>query len=184
MSKSLQDQLLGAGLIDNKKAKKISKETRKTKNEKRRNKDFSASESQQAAQRALQEKQARDKALNAELQAAAEKKSIAAQVIQLIKYYKVSGKGDVEYNFSDNNKIKKIWVSQKAFDEITRGRLTIARLDEGYELIPKPIADKIRERDMASVVVYNTGNVEVDAEQSSDDDDYYAQFEIPDDLMW
>ena len=114
-------------------------------------------------------------------------KAIAAQIIQLINLNKLDRRGDVEFNFSDGKAIKKIHVSQKISDEVSRGRLCIARLGESYEVVPKPVADKIRERDDETVVVYNQSSAvsssEVEAETSADDD-HYAQFEIPDDLMW
>ena len=56
MSKSLQDQLLGAKLIDDKKAKKMSKDNRKAKNIQRRNKDGGMNETQAAALKNKQEK--------------------------------------------------------------------------------------------------------------------------------
>ncbi len=189
MNKSLQDQLLGAGLIDSKKAKKISKESRKAKKVQNKNKDDSISEAQAAALKAKQEKVERDNELNKQRNLQAEKKALSAQIAQMINHYKLQRDGgEQEYNFSDGNKIKKIRVSQGMLNEITRGRLCIARLGEAYELIPKPVADKIRERDESIIVVYNekpTAKADNNLPPATDsDEDYYAQFEIPDDLMW
>lgn len=196
MVKSLQDQLLGVGLVDGKKAKKISKETRKEKKQKGKTKQPVLTEAQLAARQLQQEKLERDQALNKELKLTAEKKAIAAQIAQLANHYKVERKlGDSEYNFTDNNKIKKLAMTQALYDELVRGRLCIVRLDERYELIPKPIAEKIRERD-ATVIVVNNSISKTSANQTSSkpeqeqdnavqsDEDYYAQFEIPDDLTW
>jgi hypothetical protein len=195
MTKSLQDQLMGAGLIDSKKAKKITKETRKQKKVQKKSRDDSLSEAQLAARQAQQEKIKRDQQLNQQLNSEAQKKSVAAQVIQLIKHYKLERKkGDISYNFSDRSVIKKILVTDEMSEEIARGRLCIARLGDSYELIPRPIADKIRERDLESIVVYNekpalsptskSTNSNSDDTAAESDDDYYAQFEIPDDLTW
>ncbi len=176
---------MGAGLIDGKKAKKISKDKRKAKNEKRRNKDDSLSESQASIQKAKQEKLVRDQGLNQQRNQVAEKKALAAQVAQLIKYYKLARRsGDVEFNFSHGSTIKKILVTSSVADELSRGRLCIAFVGESYDVIPKPIADKIRERDESAVVVYNETSSQQSGESSDADDDYYAQFEIPDDLVW
>ena len=183
MSKSLQDQLLGAGLIDAKKAKKITKDSHKAKKVKRRSKDDSLTESQMAVVEANKAKHARDLALNNQLKAEEQKKSIAAQIIQLIKHYRLTNtKGDVGYNFTDNSKVKKIYLNNELFDHVSRGRICIARLGESYELNPKPIADKIEERD-ASVLIRVTDTSETTSHKD-EDEDYYAQFEIPDDLMW
>lgn len=185
MNKSLQDQLLKAGLIDTKKAKKITKESRKEKKQKIRNKDNSISESQAAVLQAQKEKQERDRKLNLQLAQEAEKKAIAAQVVQLVEHYKLKREaGDLEYNFSDNSKIKKIRVSPNMLEEIVRGRLCVARKNDTYEIIPKPIADKIRERDATAIVVYNADTAQQNTAATESDDDYYAQFEIPDDLTW
>ncbi len=195
MKKSLQDQLLGAGLVDGKKAKQISKDSRKQKKQQGKGKQPNLSEAQVAARQAQQQKQERDQALNQQRKQDADKKAVAAQVAQMIAQFKVArSAGELEYHFTDNNKVKKIVVTQSAYDEIVRGRLCIVRSGEGYELIPKPVAEKVRERDSESVVVSNVKNTtpsnvqnnqaspESSAEQS--DDDYYAQFEIPDDLNW
>jgi len=187
MSISLQDQLLGAGLVDKKKANTISKQKKKQKNVDRRSKDENISEAQQLAQKTRDDKLAKDRELNQQRKAEADRKAIAAQIIQLINLNKVGKRGDVDFNFSDGKSIKKINVSQKISDEVSRGRLCIVRLGESYEVVPKPVADKIRERDEDTVVVYNQSStlqsVDAGAEVGADDD-HYAQFEIPDDLMW
>jgi uncharacterized protein YaiL (DUF2058 family) len=42
------------------------------------------------------------------------------------------------------------------------------------------VAEKIRQRDVAAVVLLNTRA----AEAAADPDDPYAAYQIPDDLMW
>jgi uncharacterized protein YaiL (DUF2058 family) len=186
MSKSLQDQLLGAKLIDDKKAKKMSKDNRKAKNMQRRNKDGGMNETQAAALKNKQEKTARDTELNRVRNLEAEKKAIDAQVTQMIKHFRiVKQAGNVEYNFTDGKIIKKIGVTANISTELIRGRLCIARLNDAYEIIPRPVAEKIRERDADAIIVFNKTPSELKQTSStSEDDDYYAQFEIPDDLDW
>ena len=62
--------------------------------------------------------------------------------------------------------------------QLINGRLAILRLDGNYEIVPRPVADKIAERDESVLVLLNT--------QSEDDaaDDEYADYKIPDDLIW
>jgi len=189
MSKSLQDQLLGANLIDKKKAKKISKENRKAKNEKIRSKEEILSEAQKAALLAKQTKIENDTALNKQRQEEADKKSIAAQVEQMIKHYRIERKqGDKEYQFKDGNIIKKILLTDDIYNEIFRGRLCIAKAKNGYEIIPHPVAEKILERDTAAIVVNNKASHQASndtvSNDTTSDDEFYAQFEIPDDLDW
>lgn len=184
MTKSLQDQLLGAGLINDKKAKKISKESRKEKKQKLKSKDNSLSETQASVQEAQKAKQAHDRALNLGIQKQAEAKALAAQVSQLVERYKLSRVGgEIEYSFKVGKTIKKIRVTSTMLAELAMGRLCIARRGEVYDVVPKPVADKIRERDEASIVVYNATGGQSAASKDSDDE-YYAQFEIPDDLDW
>ncbi|MGS2718069.1 DUF2058 domain-containing protein [Eionea flava] len=184
MSKSLQEQLLGAKLIDDKKAKKISKQARKEKNVQRRSKESALSDAQAAALKTQQEKALRDTALNQQRQAELKKKETAAQITQMIQHYQISKeKGDTEYNFTDGKTIKKLVITKTTSDEIIRGRLCIARQGSQYAIIPRPIAEKIRERDEDIIVVFNAlPSQQVKTLES--DDDYYAQFEIPDDLDW
>ncbi len=189
MNKSLQDQLLSAGLVDGKKAKKISKENRKAKNEQRRKKEPTITESQQNAQKAMEEKKAKDRELNLARQVESDKKAIAAQVKQIVNQYRLSRtEGDTVYNFNDNGIVKRVSVKNDIAEEIIRGRLCIARVEENYSIIPKPIAEKIMERDESSVLVYNqkpsTESPEASQPDNDSDEAYYAQFEIPDDLTW
>lgn len=186
MSKSLQDQLLNSGLVDSKKAKELSKEKRKTQKAKKIAKGtVVVNETQEKLKQDAAEKKERDRLLNLKLKADADKKAIAAQIAQLVDHYKLQRtKGDKEYNFKDGKLIKKIYVDAKILEEIARGRLCIVRIGETYQIIPKPIADRIRERDASVVVVYNERKDQKDAVPKDSDEAYYAQFEIPDDLHW
>ena len=92
--------------------------------------------------------------------------------------YVNKGKGDVAYNFTHDNKIKRVHVSPKVREHIIAGHLVIVCLGEAIELLPKVIADKIAERDPSLVVQIKKTSTEVDA------DDPYAAFQVPDDLMW
>ncbi|MBS5195373.1 MAG: DUF2058 family protein, partial [Morganella morganii] len=48
-----------------------------------------------------------------------------------------------------------------------------------YAIIPAVVADKITQRDAESIVLNNAL-----AQDEADEDDPYADFKIPDDLMW
>lgn len=179
---TLQDQLLQAGLVNQKQAKQVSKEKRKQNKMARRTGEVPDEELKQSAQAARAEKAERDRALNRQRQEELERKGIAAQIKQLIvdhRQSKGAGRGEVEYNFSDDRHIKKIRVSPTVQQQLTRGQLAVVRLDEDYELVPRVIADKIALRDPAQVVVANTKPV-----QQEEDDDPYKDYVIPDDLMW
>ncbi len=178
---SLQDQLLKAGLADAKKAKQINKEKRKEAKQQPKGQP-KADEIAEAARRAQQEKAERDRQLNREKQAQAEQRAIEAQVKQLIVTNRVArgggGESDVAYQFAHGKKIKKIFVSPAQQDQLVRGLLAIVELDGGYELVPAKVAEKIAQRNTDRVLVRN------EASQAPDEDDPYADYQIPDDLMW
>ncbi|QFT54282.1 DUF2058 domain-containing protein [Microbulbifer sp. THAF38] len=175
---SLQDQLLQAGLVDKKKAKQIGKEKRKQQKVAKKSSQPQVDETKLAAQQARAEKAARDRALNAERDAAAQQKAIAAQIKQLVENNRQPYSGETAYNFTFDKKIKTIYVSETLRDHLIAGRLVIVAQGERFELVPRVIADKIAERN-ADIIVKP-------AETSTpmDEDDPYADFQIPDDLMW
>lgn len=176
---SLQDQLLKAGLIDSKKAKQASKEKRKQQKVAKKSAQPVIDETKLAAEKARAEKIARDKALNAERDAAAQQKAIAAQIKQMVANNKQpKGNGDIAYNFTFDKKIKSIYVTEAVRDHLAAGRLMIVGLDEQFELVPRVIAEKISERNPNAVVQPPADSATVD------EDDPYADYQIPDDLMW
>lgn len=176
---SLQDQLLKAGIVDQKKAKQIKQEQRKEARSRPKG-QVQLDESKEQARRSIAEKVQRDRELNKQQQAEAEKKAVQAQITQLIRMNRIDRQsGDVAYQFTDGSKIKKIYVTRKLQDELSKGRLAIARLGESYELLPAPAAQKIMQRDEQTIVLLiSNNNVEVD------EADPYADYQIPDDLMW
>jgi len=179
---SLQDQLLKAGLIDTKKAKQANKEKRKETNVARRSAEPVVDQVKQSAEQVRLEKAERDRELNRQREEALQQKAIAAQIKQLIENHRQSkeaGKGDVEYNFTDGKLIKKIRVSSLVQEQIVRGILAVVKLGDGYELVPRIVADKIAQRDEKAVIVANTKT-----QNHVDEDDPYKDYVIPDDLMW
>lgn len=175
---SLQDQLLKAGVVDTQKAKKLNKEKRKQ--AKQQKGQAVVDETKQAAKQALAEKDARSREINRQKQLEADKKAIEAQIIQLINTNRVPRKhGEIAYQFTDTKTIKRLYVSQQLQDQLSKGLLAIAKIGDNYELVPAGIADKICQRDAAFIVSHHQKSAETIAE-----DDPYADFQIPDDLMW
>lgn len=181
MGNSLQDQLLKAGLVDNKKAKQVQREKKKQAKQQHKSGKPAVDESKLQAQRVLEEKAERARALNRQRQAEAEQKAIAAQIKQLIEANRLPREGEVAYNFNDDKKVKKIYVTPRVQKQLERGIVAIVSLGGAYELVPAPVAEKIAQRDAGYVVFKNTPDIKTEPDS---DDEYYAQFEIPDDLMW
>lgn len=176
---SLQDQLLKAGLIDKKKAGKIKKTKYRQAQQKQKNKIETLDEAKLAAQQAQAGKVERDRQLNRQRKAEAEHKAIAAQVRQLIEMNRQPrDDGDIGYSFSDGALIKRIYVTAIQLKQLGNGRLCIIKLDEHYELIPMLVAGKIQLRDESTQILSNQPT------EIPDEDDPYADFEVPDDLMW
>jgi uncharacterized protein YaiL (DUF2058 family) len=121
----------------------------------------------------------RARELNAQRDAAAQQKAILAQIAQMVQQNRQSkGNGDIAYNFTFGSKIERIYVSEAVRGHLIAGRLVIVGLDSAYELVPKVIAEKIAERDASIVVFAKKSTTEVE------EDDPYAAYKIPDDLMW
>jgi uncharacterized protein YaiL (DUF2058 family) len=180
MAGSLQDQLLNAGLADASKAKKIKKDKQKQAKVQRRSKTEAVDETLQQVQQARKQKVERDRQLNDKRNAEADKKAVAAQVKQLIEINRISRAGaEIDYHFTDNKKIKKILVDKSMLEQLSCGRLAIVTLNNKYEVVAAAVAEKIQQRLPERVIVCNK-NVTTDL----DANDPYADYQIPDDLMW
>ncbi|MBN4079402.1 DUF2058 domain-containing protein [Beggiatoa alba] len=181
MGNSLFEQLKKSGLVDDKKAKKA--KHNQYKNNKQKSKKGTTAKVDEAtllAQKAQAEKVERDRQLNKTKKAEAEHKAISAQIKQLIETNRIENyHGDVIYNFTDANVIKRIHISEEIHQHLTSGRLAIAKLGERYELVPTPVADKIKQRDEQYIIT-----CEPSTEAEVIKDDPYANYKIPDDLMW
>jgi len=182
MSGSLQDQLLKAGLADADKAKKLARDKRKEAKVARRAGQHLVDENKEAAKRALAEKVQRDRALNQALNSKAQRKAINAQIKQLIETNKLEkGRGDVGFNFTDGKRVKTLYVTPLVQKQLSAGILSIVKQGDQYEILPRPVADKIAERDQDRVVSREeTREVALTEEER----DWYKDYEIPDDLMW
>ncbi|AFP30435.1 MULTISPECIES: DUF2058 domain-containing protein [Marinobacter] len=176
---SLQDQLLKAGLADKKKAKAIRNEKHKQRKQQPKG-AVQVNEAEQRVQQAREEKTERDRQLNQQHQAEAQKKAIQAQIRQLVGTNRLNrSHGESSYQFVHDKKIKKMYVDDLMVDQLARGRLAIICVSGEYEIVAEGVARKIQERDAQAVVVLH--------ERTKDDlgdDDPYAGYEIPDDLMW
>ena len=181
MAGSLQDQLLSAGMANKKQANKINTQKRKNARQNRNKNDVD--EIAISAAKAIEDERKKSQELNKQRKQEAEQKAIAAQVIQIIKMNSIdirAGGNALSYNFTDNAKIKTIDVSKQNQHLISCGRLAIAKIDDDYYLIPAKAAEKIKQRYDQAIVLFNE-NI---SDQSKDDDDPYADYKVPDDLMW
>ncbi|MFJ0490121.1 DUF2058 domain-containing protein [Citrobacter werkmanii] len=175
---TLQEQMLKAGLVSSKKMAKVQRTAKKSR--------VQAREAREAVEENKKAQVERDKLLSEQQKQAALSKGYKAQIKQLIEMNKITiTRGDIGYNFTDNNLIKKVYVDKVTQSQLIKGRLAIARLtaesssDSEYAIIPAVVADKIAQRDASYIVL----NCEL-SQEAKDEDDPYADFVIPDDLMW
>lgn len=179
MGNSLADQLLKAGMVSKQKAKKVKAQKQKQERMRRHNKIEPVDEAKALAAKAESEKLKRDRELNRQRKAAAERKALTAQARQLIETHKLDrADGDLPYHFSVDGRIQTIRLLPTQHQQLVAGLLAIVSLDESFELVPHDIADKIQQR-IPEWVVHRGG-----VESAEDDSDDYAGYEIPDDLMW
>lgn len=178
----LQEQLLKAGLVKKSKVAEVAREQNKARHAKT---PSGPSEIQLEAERARAEKVERDRALAAESKAQARIAELRAQARQIIEDRKVPRSGESEYRFSVDGAFRTLLVNQDLRGKLSSGALVIVRLDERFELLPRAAADKVRERDAAMIVLDHGQGAGAEPEASSSEDDaYYAQFKVPDDLIW
>jgi uncharacterized protein YaiL (DUF2058 family) len=180
---SLQEQLMKAGLVDKKKVKVANQEKSKQQKIERRTGVQSVNETKEAVAEQQRQQAERARALNAQRDAAAAAKAVEAQIAQMIKVNRQpKGKGslDIAYNFTIGTKIERIHVSGLVRDHLVAGRLVIVSAGDGFELVPRVIADKIAERAPERVV-----RVSKAAEAAAaNEDDPYKDFKVPDDFDW
>ena len=174
---ALQAQLLKAGLVDAKQTKKAAKQVQHAKK--------TGQDQQQQLkddiEKAKQEKQEKDHALNQVKQQQLEEKTLRGNIIQMIKQYRIEHTdGDIGYQFIDENKIKKLYVNQQIYNAIVAGSLVIAKQESEYALIPQRLAEKIEQKMSGYIIGMQTQQ----DDQTTDEEDPYAAYVIPDDLMW
>jgi uncharacterized protein YaiL (DUF2058 family) len=177
----LQEQLLKAGLVKKSQVSQAAREQVKARHGKA---PVAPSESQREADRLRAEKAERDRALEAERKEKARVQELQAQVRQIIDTQKVKRDGESEYRFNDGTVIRTLLVNATLRRQLASGALVIVRFGDGFELLPRAAADKVRERDASAIVLDNAQSGTEPSTGNAEDDAYYAQFQVPDDLVW
>ena len=180
MSTSLKDQLLAAGLVKKKDVQKA-KSAKKKAPSAPKNKRNKLSDTTLRAQRAMLDKAKKDKALNEQRKAEAERKARYAQIKQLIDGGKLDRKeGETAFNFTHKKKVKTIYVTEQQHRQLSQDQVVIIAMDnELYEIVPKKVAEQVAKRESHRVI-----QLVSDKGSAPAADDPYADYQIPDDLMW
>ncbi len=151
MGLSLKDQLLKAGVVNKKQAKKAAHEKRSSKKKNKGKKPVPQ------INKTLQEQQAKEKR-NHELNQQRNKEKLKqeglAQVKQLIEtnFLKLDD-GDDPYYFKVGKMIKKLYVTREISSKLTSGMLAIVKGDDHFVIVPSKVAKQIAERDPDTFVV-------------------------------
>lgn len=176
MGNSLQNQLLKAGLANKKQAVKAKKAKNSKDKLKRAGVDVT-DEAARLAEQAEQEKRDKDRELNRQKTEREQAAAITAQVKQLVQLNRIGERGDIEYKFPEGNLVKTLYLTERQRSGVINGVLAIVKTGQSYDLVPRKAAEKIAERAADCVLICNT-----EVEDAADDE--YADFKVPDDLMW
>ena len=183
MAGSLRDQMLKAGLVNEKQAKLGGRQSRKARKAQREANQHAGEAMEAQIENERQAKAQRDRALNQARDEARRARETEAQVRQIIERHRIEREsGDVSFSFQQGETIRSLQLSRIQRDALVAGSLALADMGQALELIPGPIAGRITERSPESIACWH----EPDANTASepDPDDPYAGYEVPDDLMW
>ncbi|MEE4361789.1 MAG: DUF2058 family protein [Pseudomonadales bacterium] len=189
MSESLRQQLLKAGLVDERKLEAATKDKRKARTKtirtaKHAGKDAARAaakaqpKTRESAEAALRAKAERDRDLARARRIKEERKALREQVAQIVDLRKQPRKdGEIAYNFLDGKKVKRIYVTAAQRDGLSSGRLDIVRYGKGHEIVETAVAEKLRLLDPQIVVARRNQTL-------AEEEAAYADHPIPDDLDW
>lgn len=181
---SLQDQLLKAGLVDEKKLARAEQEKNRQAKQTRKQVGKQSRQPDKNRQRPQNRKAERDRELNQKRQQERRLKELAAQATQLIVDNKLDrASGEQPYGFVYKRKVKKMYVSDAQKKQLTDGKLVIATYvavdGRRFELVPTAVGEKIGERDATFLVTTDSPS-----KSNREENDPYADYEVPDDLIW
>ncbi|NQY63029.1 MAG: DUF2058 domain-containing protein [Alteromonadaceae bacterium] len=181
---SLQEQLLKAGLTTKQKTRQANSDKRKKNKQKRSGVNHGASLQEQVQQdlaKKQAEKSVKDNVLNDQKKQLLADKEQQLRIKQILDHHQLKNvNGETEYNYTFDSKIKKLHVDKVTHKALVNGRLALCGLQEITYIVTAETAAKLAELD-AKVVLVQNEKVEID---QVDEDDPYADYQIPDDLMW
>lgn len=180
MNNPFQQQLLKAGIVNKQQVKKANQEKSKQQKQQRNKKEVVIDETQLKAQQAAAEKAEHDRALNKKKEEQARNKAISSEIDQLITNNRLTRDEscEISYNFEHRKKVHRIYINEEMKQGIIQGKLGIARIEGRYELVPIAVAEKIKQRNEKRLVLFDKEEVAVN------ENDPYADYQIPDDLVW
>lgn len=179
---SLQEQLMNSGLVNKQKAKQAQTEKRRQAKQKKKKGTVVISDVQKAVQEKTELQRQKDLADNQETQQQLAIRAAHGKLIQMIaQHCEKDYQGELDYHFTYENKVKRIAVTPSIQQGLIKGSFAICVLNEEFYLINKEAAEKLRAIDESVLVALHD---QTDNSTENEADDPYAEFAIPDDLMW
>jgi len=178
---SLQEQLMKSGLINKQKAQQVQTDKRRKAKQKKKKGSVEVSDMQISLNDQKQQNKQQDLDKNKKTQAELAKRAAHGKLIQMIaQHCEKNYQGEIDYHFTCNNKVKRIAVDSETQKGLIRGDLAICVLNEAFYLINKEAAAILAEIDPSVLVALHDKKETLKAAE----DDPYADFAIPDDLIW
>ena len=181
---SLQDQLLKAGLTTKQKTRQANVDKRKKNKQKRSGVQHGDSLQEQVQQdliKAKADKQAKDNELNEQKQQELAAKEKVLRIKQILTHHQIKNvTGDNDYNYTFNTTIKKLPLDAVTHKALVNGQLALCGLDDVTYIVTRETAEKLSELDKNIFLVQN----EKILDEVIDEDDPYADYQFPDDMMW
>ena len=178
---SLQEQLMKSGLINKQKAQQVQTDKRRKAKQKKKKGSVEVSDMQISLNDQKHQHKQQDLEKNKKTQAELAERAAHGKLIQMIaQHCEKNYQGEIDYHFTYNSKVKRIAVDSETQQGLIRGVLAICVLNEAFYLINKEAAAILAEIDPSVLVALHDNKEPLEAIE----DDPYADFAIPDDLIW
>ena len=158
MGNPFQDQLLKAGLVSKKQAKKANREKYLSRKKNKGNKKNNSAAISNKAREEQAAQAKRNRELNLKHSEEKRQREQRAQIKQLIENnrQKLDDRGE-PYYFTEQNTINRIFVSEEMAEQLSNGQLAIVKLGNNYEVVPAKVARQIANRDKEKLVAFHEG---------------------------
>ena len=158
MGNPFQDQLLKAGLVSKKQAKKANREKYLSRKKNKGNKKNNSAAISNKAREEQAAQAKRNRELNLKHSEEKRQREQRAQIKQLIENnrQKLDDHGE-PYYFTEQNTINRIFVSEEMAEQLSNGQLAIVKLGNNYEVVPAKVARQIANRDKEKLVAFHEG---------------------------
>ena len=178
---SLQEQLMKSGLINKQKAKQAQTDKRRKAKQKKKKGTVEVSDVQISINQQKELQQQKDLEKNQLAQEELAARSDHGKLIQMIaQHCEKDYQGEIDYHFTFDSKVKRIAINDQTQRSLVNGQLAICVLNDAFYLINKEATEKLVKIDESVLVALHE---KVDVSQVEEDDPY-AEFAVPDDLVW